>query len=111
MAHDGPAALAVSAGFRPEVTFLDIGLPVMDGYELAARLRQQPGMADVHLLALTGYGQESHSERSRAAGFHHHLVKPLDLAHLDSLLDTSADPRDSQAAEIRGLKSEVGGEQ
>jgi CheY-like chemotaxis protein len=87
VAHDGPAALTVSATFQPQVAFLDIGLPVMDGYELATRLRQQPGLDRLRLLALTGYGQESDSERSRAAGFHEHLVKPLDLSHLDRLLN------------------------
>jgi CheY-like chemotaxis protein len=86
VAHDGPAALAVSATFHPEVAFLDIGLPVMDGYELAMRMRQVPGLAGVRLLALTGYGQESDSERARLAGFHQHLVKPLDLRQLDRLL-------------------------
>jgi signal transduction histidine kinase/DNA-binding response OmpR family regulator len=86
VAHDGPAALTVSAVFRPDVAFLDIGLPVMDGYELAVRLRQQPGLEALRLLALTGYGQESDGERSRAAGFDEHLVKPLDLSQLDRLL-------------------------
>ena len=86
VAHDGPAALNVSTGFQPQVAFLDIGLPVMDGYELAARLRQQPGLGGLRLLALTGYGQESDSERSRAAGFDEHLVKPLDLGLIDRLL-------------------------
>jgi PAS domain S-box-containing protein len=93
VAHDGPAALAVSAAFQPEVAFLDIGLPVMDGYELAARMRQLPGLSGLRLLALTGYGQESDSERSRSAGFHQHLVKPLDLRQLDQLL--GGEPEDT----------------
>ena len=98
VAHDGPAGLAVSASFQPEVAFLDIGLPVMDGYELATRMRQLPGLSGVRLLALTGYGQDSDSERSRVAGFHQHLVKPLDLRELDRLLgpETADDVPDRQ---------------
>ena len=69
----------------------------MDGYELAARLRQRPGLESLRLLALTGYGQESDSERSRAAGFHEHLVKPLDLRQLDRLLSVRT-PNDAPDA-------------
>jgi signal transduction histidine kinase len=101
VAHDGPAALAISAAFQPQVAFLDIGLPVMDGYELASRLRQQPGLDRLRLLALTGYGQESDGERSRAAGFHEHLVKPLDLNHLERLLEV----RDIDGARARSRPS------
>jgi PAS domain S-box-containing protein len=79
VAHDAPSALELAAAFRPDVAFLDIGLPVMDGYELAGRLRHIPGLEDVRLVALTGYGQESDRRRTREAGFHHHLVKPVDL--------------------------------
>jgi PAS domain S-box-containing protein len=79
VAHDAPAALQIAAEFRPQVAFLDIGLPVMDGYELAVRLRELPGLDAVRLVALTGYGQESDRRRTRATGFHHHLVKPVDI--------------------------------
>ncbi len=79
VAHDAPAALRAAAEFKPAVAFLDIGLPVMDGYELAARLREVPGLADIRLIALTGYGQESDRRKTRQAGFHIHLVKPVDL--------------------------------
>ena len=64
VAHDAPTALRVAAEFSPDVAFLDIGLPVMDGYELAAHLRELPGLADVRLIAVTGYGQESDRRRS-----------------------------------------------
>ena len=107
VAHDGPAALALSEAFQPHVALLDIGLPVMDGYELAARLRQRPGLEDLRLLALTGYGQESDSERSRAAGFYAHLVKPLDLRQLDQLLNVRTpndEPGDSGRARRRDLR-------
>jgi signal transduction histidine kinase/CheY-like chemotaxis protein len=90
VAHDGPTALAAAAAFRPHIALLDIGLPVMDGYELARRLREQPELDKTQLFAITGYGQESDRERSRAAGFQEHLVKPIDLARLATLIDGSA---------------------
>ncbi len=104
VAHDGPAALAVSATFHPEVAFLDIGLPVMDGYELAVRMRQVPGLAGVRLLALTGYGLQSDSERARLAGFHQHLVKPLDLRQLDRLLARD----DGESVSERDTRADIG---
>ena len=76
VAFDGPAALRMAAEFRPAIVFLDIGLPVMDGYELAARLRELPELNGVRLFALTGYGQESDRQRTRDAGFDHHFTKP-----------------------------------
>ena len=79
VAADGPTALEIAAEFKPDVALLDIGLPVMDGYEVARRLREQPGCAKIRLIALTGYGQESDHDRSRRAGFEDHLVKPVDL--------------------------------
>ncbi len=86
VAHDAPAGLRIAAEFRPGIAFLDIGLPVMDGYELAARLREIPGLAGIRLIALTGYGQESDRQRTFAAGFQHHLVKPVDLADIEALI-------------------------
>jgi CheY-like chemotaxis protein len=77
VARNGLDALRVAAEFRPEVALLDIGLPVMDGYELAGRLRQMPALAGIRLIALTGYGQQSDREKARAAGFDKHLVKPV----------------------------------
>jgi PAS domain S-box-containing protein len=86
MAHDGVAALQAAREVRPEVVLLDIGLPGMDGYEVASRLRATPGLERVRLIALTGYGQEADRRRSSLAGFDHHLVKPVDLEHLRGLL-------------------------
>jgi CheY-like chemotaxis protein len=86
IAHDGPAALRVVEGFPPDLALLDIGLPVMDGYELARRLRELPALAKVRLIAVTGYGQETDRLRSREAGFDAHLVKPVRLETLESLL-------------------------
>jgi signal transduction histidine kinase/CheY-like chemotaxis protein len=86
VAHDGPGALRTAIGFQPHVALLDIGLPVMDGYELAGRLRQLPGLDRLYLIAVTGYGQDADRRRSRAAGFDRHLVKPLDLEVLEGAL-------------------------
>jgi PAS domain S-box-containing protein len=80
--NDAQAALAVSADFRPDAALLDIGLPGMDGYELAARLREQPATKNVGLIAVTGYGQDTDRARTREAGFAMHLVKPVDVTVL-----------------------------
>jgi len=77
VANDGPHALDLAAGMRPEIAFLDLGLPAMDGYEVAARLRELD--RGVVLVAVTGYGQPADKARTAAAGFQHHLVKPVDL--------------------------------
>lgn len=87
VAHDGPAAIEHARAFHPEVALVDIGLPVMDGYEVARRLGQaRKRREELHLIALTGYGQQGDRERSAAAGFERHLVKPVDLAELDTIL-------------------------
>ena len=79
-AYDGPSALEVAETFHPSICLVDIDLPVMDGYEVATRLRQMKGLpGNVRLVALTGYGQESDRRRSKEAGFDSHLVKPVDL--------------------------------
>ncbi|HEY6099825.1 MAG TPA: response regulator, partial [Anaeromyxobacter sp.] len=82
VAHDGPEAIAAASARRPDVAVLDLGLPVMDGYELAAQLRRRLGAAAPAILGVTGYGQEQDRERSRAAGFLHHFVKPADPAEV-----------------------------
>jgi CheY-like chemotaxis protein/nitrogen-specific signal transduction histidine kinase len=86
-AHSGPAALEAVPAFRPDAVVLDIGLPGMDGYNVARRLRQLPGpAAGALLVALTGYGQDEYRRRSRAAGFDRHLIKPVDLTELLGLI-------------------------
>jgi len=90
--YDGPSALEAAADFRPDIILLDIGLPRgMDGYEVARRLRDIPGLEDAILVALTGYGQEQDRERSRRAGMAAHLVKPVDLLLLHDLLQQVRD--------------------
>jgi CheY-like chemotaxis protein len=85
-AHDGREALDVARQQQPEVVFLDIGLPHLDGYAVAAQLRRDPATRDAYLVAMTGYGQEEDRRRSREAGFDHHLVKPVDPDDLQQLL-------------------------
>jgi PAS domain S-box-containing protein len=85
-AYDGPAALEAARDYRPEVVLLDIGMPGLDGYEVARRLRREPGLETVVLVALTGYGQEEDRRRCREARIDHHLVKPTDLDTLHALL-------------------------
>jgi CheY-like chemotaxis protein len=86
IAHDAPTALRVAAGFLPNIAFLDIALPVMDGYELAAHLRAIAGLAGVQLIAVAGYGQESDRQKTPAAGVLHHLVTPVDFDTVEATL-------------------------
>jgi two-component system CheB/CheR fusion protein len=86
VAHDGLSALETAKRSRPGVVLLDIGLPGMDGYEVARAMRSVPALTATRLIALTGYGQEADRQRSRLAGVDHHLVKPVDLEQLRSLL-------------------------
>jgi CheY-like chemotaxis protein len=91
-AYDGPTALRAAAEFQPDVVLLDIGLPQMDGYEVARRLRGEVGLKDARLVALTGYGQEEDRRRAQEAGFDEHLTKPTDLTVLQNLLTKRRGP-------------------
>jgi CheY-like chemotaxis protein/two-component sensor histidine kinase len=84
----GRAALDVLSEFRPDAILLDIGMPEMDGYQVARRIRALPEFADVLLIALTGWSQEPDQQRSAAAGFDHHVVKPPDIGRLRDLLSS-----------------------
>jgi CheY-like chemotaxis protein len=86
VAHDGAAALDAVRTELPDIAFVDIGLPGMDGYQLVRLLREQPGMAPVTLVALSGYGRDEDKERALAAGFHVHLTKPVDADRLQALV-------------------------
>ena len=86
VAFDGPSGLDAATGFAPDIAFLDIGLPAMDGYELARRMRAELASPHLRLVALTGYGQQSDRERSAAAGFDSHLVKPINLSAVASTI-------------------------
>jgi CheY-like chemotaxis protein len=85
-AHSGTEGIDAARRFRPEVVLCDIGLPGMDGYAVAHALRQEPGLAEAYMIAISGYGQEEDKRRSFAAGFDMHLTKPADLKMLRELL-------------------------
>ena len=87
-ANDGETALETAYAFKPQVIVLDIGLPKMDGYQVAQRLRQDPQLQKSFLIALTGYGQNEDRQRSKEAGFDYHLVKPVDPQELQSLVNS-----------------------
>jgi CheY-like chemotaxis protein len=84
--HDSRAALELARAAQPDICLLDIGLPYIDGYELARRLKQQPETAAATLIAVTGYGQEHDRRNAAEAGFDHHFVKPVDTRRLSALL-------------------------
>ena len=88
MAYDGVNAVKVALEFLPNIVLLDIGLPGLDGYEVAKRLRQDSSLDGVVLVAVTGYGQASDKLRSQDAGFNHHLVKPTDFGKVQQILAT-----------------------
>jgi signal transduction histidine kinase/ActR/RegA family two-component response regulator len=93
-ALDGPSALQVAAEFDPDITILDIGLPGMDGYELAGQFASSPRLARTRLVAVTGYGQERDRQRAQAVGFVAHLVKPVELGELSAVLQAIQIQRD-----------------
>jgi CheY-like chemotaxis protein len=86
--YDGAAALAAAAAFRPDLILLDIGLPGMSGHEVAREIRQTPWGGTTTIIAVSGWGEEADKQRSREAGFDHHVVKPLDYEAVQRLLTT-----------------------
>jgi signal transduction histidine kinase/ActR/RegA family two-component response regulator len=96
-AYDGLQAVEMAESCRPEVVLLDIGMPVLDGYEAARRIRSRDWSRQTVLIALTGWGQEEHLRRSTEAGFDYHLTKPIDLSDLRALLENLKDRSPSRA--------------
>jgi CheY-like chemotaxis protein len=94
-ANDGPSALQVLESYCPAVILLDLGMPGMDGYEVARRARELPQCKDSIFVALTGWGQEEDRKRSREAGFDHHLLKPVNLGALKVLLKEAQGRKDA----------------
>jgi PAS domain S-box-containing protein len=92
MVHDGPGVLEVALAFDPDVVLLDIGLPGMNGYQVAAQLRQHPRFRQTLLVAITGWGAAEDRRRAQEAGFDHHLTKPVDFGMLEPLLKAPAVP-------------------
>jgi signal transduction histidine kinase/DNA-binding response OmpR family regulator len=92
IAHDGPSALQQFEKIEPEFVLLDIGLPGMDGYEVARSIRERPDSGRIVLIALTGYGRDEDRRKSREAGFDHHLVKPVEFDTVLSLLESHREP-------------------
>jgi CheY-like chemotaxis protein len=91
-AYDGPAALALLTSFEPAAMLLDIGMPGMNGYEVAGHVRRHPVGASVLLVAMTGWAEDEDRCRTAEAGFDYHLVKPVDPLMLQDLLASSESP-------------------
>jgi len=92
VAHDAATALSLAPDLAPDVALLDIGLPLMDGYQLGTELRRRLGDRTPALIALTGYGQQRDRQRTAATGFAAHLVKPIDPQHLLKVIDGVVTP-------------------
>ena len=95
IAHDGGAAISIATDFAPDVIFLDIGLPVMNGYAVARTLRGRPEFDHVHIAAVTGWGQDEDRRKAREAGFDSHFTKPLSPDVLGEVLGTIAQRQSS----------------
>jgi CheY-like chemotaxis protein len=93
IAYDGEAALQAAEQFRPDIVLLDLGMPKLDGFEVSRRIRALPWGASVRLVAQSGWGQDEDRRRSAEAGFDHHLVKPIDPAALEALMQALAAAR------------------
>ena len=107
VAHDGPAALEAARTYRPDVVLMEIALPGLDGCTVAQRLRQPDQSPQALLVAVTGYGGEPYLQRCRAAGFDHHLLKPVDPEHLRRLMSACGHP--SRGAETPDAGESAGG--
>ena len=88
LARNGAEALAIAKRVRPDIGILDIGMPELSGHEVAEHIRHEAWGRDITLIAVTGWGQDADKRRSRAAGFDHHLTKPIDFEELKRLFNT-----------------------
>ena len=86
IAHDGVSAIALARNYRPEIVLLDIGIPGMNGYEICKAMKADPLFGNTIFIAQTGWGQDEHKKRSREAGFHYHLVKPVNINDLQEIV-------------------------
>ena len=100
--NDGPTALDEISSFHPSVVVLDLGMPGMDGYEVARRVRERPDCRDIALVALTGWGQEKDRHLTEKAGFNHHLVKPVDIGTMQAVLASLANSGKSMSRAAAG---------
>ena len=98
-ATTGPEGITAAHEFRPNVVLGDIGLPGMNGYDVAKHLREAPTLTGIHLIAITGYGKQEDRQRSAEAGFDHHLTKPVDPTVLTNLLKMIASPTADRPSE------------
>ena len=87
VAYESTQAVELAASFQPQIVLLDIGLPLVDGYEVARMMRQEVGLKDALLVALTGYGRDEDREKARVAGFDMHFTKPIELDALQKVLE------------------------
>jgi CheY-like chemotaxis protein len=87
--HDGLEAVAAAKSFRPDAALLDIGMPRLNGYEVARRIRCDPACGSMKLIAMTGWGQEEDKRRAMEAGFDHHLTKPMEISAIEQILSTT----------------------
>jgi CheY-like chemotaxis protein len=98
VAHDGRSAVDRAQAFRPDVVLLDIGLPVLNGYQVAEELRKSPDTAQCVIIAITGYGQSSDRERALQSGFDFHLVKPAEPTQVLHMIDEALQHRNESSA-------------
>jgi CheY-like chemotaxis protein len=101
-AHDGIEAVEAAEAFRPDVILMDVGMPRLNGYDATRRIRERPWGTSVAIIAVTGWGQEGDRVQSRDAGCDGHLVKPIELAELETLLETD---KAADVANVRGGRS------
>jgi PAS domain S-box-containing protein len=93
VAYDGPSAMSACASFKPDTVFLDIGLPGMNGYEVAKRIRRLPGGEKIQIVAVSGYARDEDRARAMESGFSHHLTKPVEINALTEILESHAAPK------------------